>query len=62
MTNDKTKGNKNEKNKLKTLGKLKKMKIKIERKNNQGKFVDYVRQEAVKGKFLILKYSNLKVF
>lgn len=38
------------------------MKIKIERKNNQGKFVDYVRQEAVKGKFLILKYSNLKVF
>ena len=38
------------------------MKIKIERKNNQGKFFNYVRQEAVKGKFLILKYSNLKSF
>ncbi len=50
------------KRKTKNVRKMKKMKIKIERKNNQGKFVDYVRQEAVKGKFLILKYSNLKVF
>ena len=63
MTNNKQKAPKIKKGKRKI--ERKKLRLKSKEKN-WSKFVDYYiaafRWEAVRGKFLILKYSNLKVF